>query len=213
MPNWCYTKYIFHGSEKHLTTFREKIHEWTSTEFMNSYFGTKWLGNIVIGAGFKDRIDNSNESMRIRCRGSLLELGEVEDTSLSLSTETAWVPMPYMWQLIINKLGLHIHFSYFAEEPGMELYEIYDPKNEDFANMDYFINGYLEGVDKNIPYLKWIDEYCECSREVLLQLLQKTLHTNSTDITELIIRMQCFEFGGDSYIRITPICRISAWYS
>lgn len=148
MPNWCSTTYRFHGTQEELETLNEKIKDWTSSSKAKTDFGDPWLGNIVIGAGFKDNIDNPDPSQTIRCRGRLIDISDLNcdtngDYSFDLYTETAWVPMAKMWYKVIESLGLEsVGFSFFAEECGCEIFWIYDPKDyKDFTNEEVWIDA------------------------------------------------------------------------
>lgn len=133
MPNWCATTYVFAGNTDEITMLSDKITEWTSKEFIKTDFNSDWLGNVLYGAGLQDRIDTPESELR--CRGSIMEIGDVYEmengkSAFDISTETAWVPMAKMWEEVIKKLDLDsVRFAYEAEEPGCELYWIYDPDN------------------------------------------------------------------------------------
>ena len=109
MPNWCYTHYTFNGNADDIEAFHNNIEEWTSVDDNRSDFGESWLGNLVEKAGFGKYIaTNCPDGLRIRCRGSIDYIGEVEDSSderksFSLSTETAWYAMPKIFFEIIEK--------------------------------------------------------------------------------------------------------------
>ena len=175
MPNWCSTTYRFRGTKNELELLNGKIKEWTSGSTMTTDFGDSWLGNIVIGAGFKDRIDNEDPSLIIRCRGTLTDIGDVEgdgeNCSLDLWTETAWVPMGIMWQYVIKTLGLNtVGFTFEAEEPGCELYWIYDPNDYgDFLNEEVYIDSFGDNeVDKLSGYY---------TRDIAIRILNDFFHT------------------------------------
>ncbi len=148
MPNWCYTTYRFRGNKDELDVLHDKIVEWISSSTMKTDFGDPWLGNIVIGAGFKDRIDNPDQDLNIRCRGTLADISDLScdnhgDYSFDLWTETAWAPMAKMWDLVIEALELKtVGFTFSAEEGGCEIFWIYDPHNYgDFKDEEVYIDA------------------------------------------------------------------------
>ena len=157
MPNWCSTAFVFHGSKEEVELLNAKINEWTSKSFIKTGFGDPWLGNVLIGAGLKDRIDNFDQNLALRCRGSITDISDVEQAgdnySFRIDTETAWVPMAKMWEAVINVLNLStVWFTFCAEECGCEIYWIYDPRNYgDFAvdqvHIDSYGNDELEELD------------------------------------------------------------------
>lgn len=157
MPNWCSTTYRFHGTKEELETLNAKIKDWTSSSKKKTDFGDSWLGNIVIGAGLENMIDNPDKSLNIRCRGTLIDLNDPTcendgDYTFELWTETAWVPMPKMWLKAIEALNLKtVGFSFFAEEPDCELYWVCDPHGYgDFLDEQVYIDGSGDSKAENI---------------------------------------------------------------
>ena len=149
MPNWCFTSIIFHGEKEEIEKLRSNIDEWTKENLKPNGFGPGWLGNILCGAGLRDRINVSEN--RIRCRGSLIDLGKIYDdergnSAFHIQTETAWAPMVKMWDEIFKVMGYKsINFSFISEEEGMCEFFVYDPY-DDFIEED--LTKY-EKVDKS----------------------------------------------------------------
>lgn len=209
MSNWCFTNYIFHGSKEEIKDFHNKITEWTSNNYMENGFGERWLGNVVCGAGFEDRINSENN--RIRCRGSIswfelnhdIDSDEFDEGLLYMDVETAWSAMPIMWKLIIEKMGYKtIGFSFISEECGMEIYDIFDPYG-DFPEK-YNVDIYLEGEDAKNPALQRIgDTRYYTTDEYLIADLQTLLGTDNDNLQELISAAEHYPFEDeDSYISI-----------
>ncbi len=176
MPNWCHTTYIFKGKTNELKTLHDKIIEWTSKEFIETSFGENWLGNILYGAGLKDRIDNPNAGEILSCRGSLIDISDyIYDEGFKVWTETAWVPMAKMWNAVIEKLDLQsVGFSFEAEEPGCEIFWIYDPHNYNCFNEEVYIDSYgnmeldeLDGYYKEQDAIKYLNEFFNTQFESL----------------------------------------------
>ncbi len=148
MPNWCNTIYKFRGDRNELETLYNNIKDWTSRSLAENGFGNNWLGNIIHGAGLADRIDNPDKNLRLECRGRLIDFGPIEtdndnNSYINAQTETAYFPMAKMWNAVTEKLGLKtINFTFMAEEPGDELYWIYDPNNyNDFDDSKVYIDA------------------------------------------------------------------------
>lgn len=190
MPNWCFTQMIFHGEKKEIEDFHNKIEEWTSKNYEANGFGTGWLGNVLHGAGLGDRVDS--ETNRLRCRGDITFIGEIDtyddggETTFNLDTETAWGPMTVMWSEVINIMGYKtIGFSYCAEEPGCEIYEIYDPYG-DFED-EYYVDSFVDGDDtdneKLMKFSTWRDYRND---DDLRTALQEFLETDEDDLETLI---------------------------
>ena len=121
MPNWCYTKYCFYGDSAAIKTLGKDIKRFTSKNYRENDFGKNWLGNVLLGYGF------AYEGNSFSFRGSILDMEEGKDC-LFLSTETAWAPMPEMWDAIFEKHfkaedeTILISYVFLSEEPGCALY-------------------------------------------------------------------------------------------
>lgn len=206
MPNWCFTQMIFHGEKKEIVDFHGKITEWTSKNYEENGFGTAWLGNVLHGAGLGDRVDS--ETNRLRCRGDITYLGEVDAfdgsdvATFNLDTETAWGPMCLMWSEVINAMGYTtVGFSYCAEEPGCEIYEIYDPY-DDFLD-EYYIDIYVDGEDTNNEDLMRLYSVRDCCDDTLRSMLQTFLKTDECDLKTLIGHAENYKFKSeDTYLYI-----------
>lgn len=216
MPNWCYTQMIFHGEQEEINSFHSKIEEWTSKNYQENGFGVNWLGNVLHGAGLGDRIDSG--ANQLRCRGDITYLGEVEtfkdsnEATFNLDTETAWCPMIIMWDTIIDTLGYKtIGFSYCAEEPGCEIYEIYDPYGE--WDLEYRTDMYLGGQDfdnEDLMQIWNVQEYsCDESLKTALQALLKT---DEADLKNLIDAAENYKFASDdSYMYIHKYTQVDSF--
>lgn len=207
MPNWCFTQIIFHGEREEIEDLHKKIEEWTSKNYDKSDFGHRWLGNVLHGAGLGHRVDSITN--RLRCRGDIAYIGEVDtfggsdEATFVLDTETAWGPMCLMWSEIIKAQNYKsIGFSYKAEEPGCEIYEVYDPYGDFWEK--YYIDIYLEGDDLQNEKLREIYDvrYYEDGDDLKAEL-QAILETDEDDLKTLIHNAESFKFKNeDSYLYI-----------
>jgi hypothetical protein len=199
---------IFHGEKEEIKDLHSKIEEWTSKEFRKSDFGSIWLGNILHGAGLGHNIDAGDD--RFRCRGSITYFGELEtfkdsdEATFNLDTETAWAPMCSMWREVIDTLDYKtVGFSYCAEEPGFDIYEIYDPYG-DFG-MEYRVDMYVGGQDfenKELMRIYDMQEYCD--DDSLKTALQELLKTDDSNLESLIEAAENYKFESDDsflYVR------------
>lgn len=199
MPNWCYTNIIFHGDKTEIEDFRSKVDEWTSKILRPSDFKEAWLGNILEGAGLGDRIDSTENGLR--CRGWINYIGEIEygedDACFLVDTETAWAPMMKMWAEVIKTLGYKtIGFSYQSEEPGMALYETYDPYG-DFPEQ-WYVDIFIEGEDLNDKKLMELYDDRWYSTESGLKIaLQTLLDSEEDDLKTLIDKAEKYPFKNE----------------
>ncbi len=202
MPNWCFTQMIFHGEKEELNDLHSKIEEWTSKNYDENGFGVNWLGNVLHGAGLGHQIDSDTD--HLRCRGDITYLGELEtfpdseEALFRLDVETAWCPMVLMWKAVIEEMKYQsVGFSYCAEEPGCEIYEIYDPYGGDFTDK-YYIDIFLEGDDeKNEKLLKLYDYRDYDNDDELRDALQALLETEEEDLKTLIDLAQNYDFKNE----------------
>lgn len=94
-----------------------------------------WLGDIVTYFG------GNNEE--VECRGTINHLDLLSDTIIWVVTDTAWVPMPEMWDLAIKDYP-SLKFYYLSEECGCEIYINSDSTGEYF---DALYNVDHMGID------------------------------------------------------------------
>lgn len=207
MSNWCFTKIIFHGEKNEIKDFYEKIEKWTAEPLRPNDFKEDWLGNILIGAGLGDRINSETHSLR--CRGWITyteydeENADEGEAFLYVDTETAWCPMMLMWVAVLDVLMYDtIGFSYIAEEPGMELYEICDPYGDFYER--YYVDVWVEGEDEeNEELMRLYDDRYYSSDEDLKTSLQKFLNSEEDDLKTLIEKAESYDFKHKgSYISV-----------
>lgn len=212
MPNWCSTKFVFTGNAQDITDIYNKITEYTSSSIGKSDFGNCWLGNVLIGFGFGDKIDSKTD--RLRCRGSITDIGEIEDYYDSFSfefwTDTAWCPMVRMWNEIIAKhYDNRISVSWLAEEPGCCLYETNDM--DMFGHDRYWLEWSLEEHDE------WGTDYCstaEAAADIINNLIAK-YNLDIESVTAEHIRdlencgKDCILSGDDWSITCIPLIEVN----
>lgn len=178
MPNWCYSEYAFTGPKIALEDLHEKINRYTSkprydgSEVKHYCFGRFWLSNIVGGFG----LDPEQE----RCRGEVFDIN-LTDEALFVSTETAWSPMPTMWENILEKHyaddnGVpYVSFVFAAEEPGMCIYVNTDTEHW------FFREKYLLSDNNKIQEYVNADEVAE-----ICDWLRVTYHLEGENLEELV---------------------------
>ena len=172
-PNWVYTTYVFRSKEKELILdFQNKLSTWTKEETLSkdAWNGSPyWLGNILLHVGFghDNKLSNFTEC---RYRGAIDEIGEVEEGYLRgerffyfrVVTETAWIEMPKMWDLIIQKLYTEkIEFGFIAQEECYEFVDRYRPDILELIGISidekYWADSYID--DYNYENYKWLGDF------------------------------------------------------
>lgn len=184
MPNWCYTNInICHNDKDKLKDFFDKVEEWRQKPYKKNDFDTYslgWLGNIVGNSGLAEWKDNDFVPS-IRCRGSL-QTFELKENSINIDTETAWGPMLKMWQLLCEKYLPGADIYYTAEECGNGLYQTNDP--------DVIGKYHIDVYDTPPDGFEDIDSEYEASLEYTVDVLQRILKTDESDIDKLIDKLE-----------------------
>jgi hypothetical protein len=168
MPNWCLTNITINGNENDLKVFDKLLDQWTSRNYIKNGFGHSWLGNIVLGSGI-GTVDTNPET-DIRCRGSITQK-QLCDDMLDIQMETAWVPMLDMWVKLVEKFIPEADITYTAEEHGCGIFCTNDPDLVD----KYVVDSWDDDIESD-----W-----EMEEKTLIEILQKLMNTNETDIYKL----------------------------
>lgn len=200
MPNWCMTTMFFTGEEDELEKLKALIEKWTSKNYLKNDFGTSWLGNVVLGAGF-----SLND---FECRGSILYIEDIlldDDNNLpflQIECESAWIPMPEMWYAIVGKYASNCKVYWYAEEPGCELYQTNDI-DKLFFKEDYVVEYYPDDKNKD----KFTDIFEECTDTYTAKQLTEALHKvyPGDSLDNMIQRLNNEELPGVCDINIHEI--------
>ena len=196
MANWCFTKItINHEDESKLKELERLINEWTSKNYKENGFGLNWLGNIV-GNSSIGTVDENPET-DLRCRGSLQYM-ECIDNQLIIDTETAWSPMLKMWQKLLDKYLPDAELIYTAEECGAGLYSTNDPCMQGCYYVD---NWNIKDVDSDM----------EASETYVVEILQKLLETDESDVEKLIGMFEDSEHSDNMSIHKWDFDEIDVW--
>lgn len=94
-----------------------------------------WLGDIVTYFG--------GNNQKVRCRGTMDTIELISDEIIFIITDTAWYPMPEVWNLAIKDYP-SLNYYYLSEECGCEIYINSDPTGEYF---DALYNVDHMGID------------------------------------------------------------------
>lgn len=194
MPNWCCNEERITGSREEILPLHKKLLEWTSRNYMENGFGHLWLGNIVLGAGFK--VDGNGKNY-LRCKGALLEepmLYDDEETPcISFSSETAWAPLDVTWQRILERHASSCRYIFRAEECGMGYYATND-RDGTFFPEDFLIDCYMEEPCK-VPK-ELLDATGYETEAWMREFLQKLLKLQSNDTDGLVKRFNHLSKNG-----------------
>lgn len=107
---------------------------------------------------------------------------DVDNPQLMIQTSTAWEPMLQMWQALLDKFLPDAELVYEAEESGCAVYMTNDEKLRDTYIIDAFD---MEDIDSD-----W-----EANEEEVVNLLQKLLKTEETDVKTLMPKLCSSKYG------------------
>lgn len=205
MANICFTEFLFHGLAEEISDFYNKLKDWTSRPIGES-LEADWYGNILWGAELQHLIGTFGGNGAVRCAASIVSVEDYDDlfdgnASFRVFVESKWTPMGKMWEAVIQKLGYKtVKFAYRAEEPGSDIYQLYDPNRLGMYADPYYITAYLaeepEEVTSHFKDFAWDGEsdlYFE-SEERLVEFLQKLLNSTSATIEDLRTELETHKF-------------------
>lgn len=232
MPNWVFNENVFYSTNKdHIKDFHEKLTQWTSKPAMEykdliGFVGSRWLGNILISAGFP--FDEVDSRLHGRCRGEVANIGDIDEMILdgknysffTVSTVTAWERMSRMWLNILKKHygeNNDIGLAFTSDEESTEFFEMYNPDNimrlVGYTGQEkYAVTKYLdvpsnfdfdeldEKTQELISYLPEDDEKLETEEEViemLSNILQKTIKPEKLDEKLNGYLLECIDILGN----------------
>lgn len=172
MPNWCRTTITIDcKDEKESKKLHDLIDGWISSSEIETDFGDRWLGNIVIKSGI-NTLEEVEDGTSVRCCG-WVECLIRNGSTVYVDTGTAGSPMLRMWLDVIDRYAPDAELTYVAEESECELYATNDTE---YAGM-YFIE-YAD--DRDILYdltefeaLSYIEEDLGSSVEGDIKKLSK----------------------------------------
>ena len=139
MPNWCSNQIAFYqddGGCALLEAFHADIQKYVNYRDPDTGRYSNWAGHWLES----NRINPDSVS----CRGSF-DSCELYSDHVIIFMETAWGPIPELWEKLAEKYGLY--YVYIAEECGCELYINTDSAGRFFSTkfvLNYFELDYLE---------------------------------------------------------------------
>lgn len=212
MPNWARTEYVFHGPEAEIKTLKNLVEYATSEafaktpEYVESDFGSDWLGNLACAQGKRDYI---NSDPRYKCRGWLYynEEDQEDEQSLHLTTETAWSYMEDYFDVILeNADPKNITYSFYCVEEGNGLFVIHNA--DDYTDFEdkIMVDSCIEGDSEIERRLENISGYYSNNKD-LVDAMNDCFGTSLRTIEE--VKDFCSVFNMDdsfeSFILINEI--------
>lgn len=154
MPNWCSSVYQIQfdnvNDAQKCRDFLDRATAETERNTLGQGFGTMWLGNLLLEAGYPYRyktvnagsvnerkeieIGDKDHPINFRYRGEISYYDYADDV-VTIDTETAWAPMPEAIAVMLTALGHRmgedgqfegLTVQWYSEEPGCEYYAASD---------------------------------------------------------------------------------------
>ena len=194
MPNWAYNNEVIYGPKKEIESLHKNLINWTSVNYEENGFGLKWIGNIVLGAGFKVPKEfnplKPYDVDNLPCRGDIIDDFEVTDcdndfAKITFSSETAWCDVHETWDIILKKHAPNCKYYYMTIEQGMGLFFIHDC-DQAFFPYDYHVEVYDFSENKKKTFSFEPGYY---NHEDLVYELQKFLKSDEEDLYSLISKI------------------------
>ena len=155
MANICLTYYVIEGEKEEVKDLYKKLNRLLEMEksLLENGFGKGWLGNIVGLFG--------GDTKKTPCRGDFSNLDiDANGTLLYLNTETSWVDMPEVFDLVMSKYKT-LSYYFRAEECGVAYHATNDVEGK------YFSERYV--VETSLSCMRIfenVEEICNCFEEL-----------------------------------------------
>ena len=175
MPNWAYTSYRIVGKKEEVQDLYSKIQQLQNMEepLEPNGFGNLWLGCLVTILG--------GDWNKIYCRGHIIDYS-LDDSVLSIDTETAWSEMQEVRQFI-QQIYPSLEILYYEEEPGWGIYQTND-HDKRFFSFRYILDD-LEGDGPE--YYDDIDSLLKAASEIFGKELRIM-----ANLEEIVNESDCF---------------------
>ena len=222
MPNWCYSTIVFRGDAQEVRTLYNLLddcethpEQFANSKYPKTDFGSKWLGDPLVKVGLQDCIDSANAERNLKCRGEILDFEyhryeNSDEADLMIQTYTAWCPMIRMWHKIIDALKLtSVEFCAEAEEPGLELYVIYDPHGLGYFSDEIYVDTFLPEPQKCPELLLDFDEVRYMDEETFLSVVRESSDKEIKDIKEAIAFVKSLndKIGEENFVYVHQFVR------
>lgn len=192
MPNWCRTEIRYVSDDKKsLSDFVKKLIEWRErgwTKRRGYRPETLALQSGVAHEEYVDKIVDA-EGHEIYCRGEIFEISPHAD-GLHIIIMEAWSPHLRLRELLRRQYLPNAELLFTASEPSEGILFTNDPQYKDMCQ-----------VDTTADWFKFDFNTHTVPEQNIVKILQTELHTDKTDIDELIEMHQNSEHADDLFVR------------
>lgn len=150
MPNWSKTKYVITGSVEDISKLNSVFEKVSNNETNKSGdFDNHWLGFVV------KELDGDEED--IFCRGWFESVKLKNETTLTLTTFSAWSPCFELFELITKQFST-LNYFFICAEPGNEVYLTNDKEKKYFKYGKKYSIINKEDIEQSIKIEKWLSK-------------------------------------------------------
>lgn len=186
MPNWCHTNInIYSENLQVIFELHAKIKYFAATLCHAACYEPRWMGNLLMHTGCS--LADIKAQKYGYVQGYIMDIDDckVEKgiASFSMDISDKWTPDIKAVTTLLKRLFPQeaINLAYTAEEPGLELFEKYDPD-------DLFYNNYEYYVDYDLPDEDCLALYPEIIQEPGVHTMLDLISAFGTDSFENIER-------------------------
>lgn len=211
MPNWCYTEYEFYGTENEIDKLEDFLDRsfaaWEKSSRKQPGMFDCWLGALVMQVcsdrGITDHEEIDKAIERLSVRGEVSYIERPSDCVLEIGTETAWSPMHGVWDYVLEHLGIEdVSMSYYAEEPGVGIFEVSGKDGTCFEGFDYAVMSYIDSDE----YKAWdIEDKGHIFSAKKLEDSLRGIFDTSASLESMLSMVEDFEFDDGSYFDVFKI--------
>ena len=186
MPNWCRTEIRYlSDNKKSLSDFEKKLNEWKEQE-------TYYLETLALKSSVAQKKDNriiDEEGHEVYCRGQITDIS-LENDYLYIEIWEAWSPHLRIWDLLRKKYLPNAELLFTADEEGEDILFTNDSSYEGIYCIDILEDWFSEE-----DFLKVFNlDVHGTDEKTLADMLRRILHSDKTDIDELISNYENSEY-------------------
>lgn len=186
MANICVNEYYFKGDEKALEKLFDLFEE-----------------NDSLAKTFKNnKIEGADKAKGIIC--------DIDRESWYITIDTPWHPYRETIDSLISYTGENIQYCCYSEEPGCEIFQVYDPDNLGaFDDWEYVLRYNLCGKDEGgkLTELQRFDSYF--SEDFFLALVERISGKVPTTVDDGLSILRSLKRDDNTEIYLNPIKAVS----
>lgn len=202
MPNWCRTEIRYVSNDKKsLSDFVKKLHEWRDKKW------TKRCGyrpeTLALQSGVAHEKGNDKivdaEGHEIYCRGEIFEIS-LDADGIHIIVMEAWSPHLRLWELLKRQYLPGADLLFTASEPSKGILFTNDPQYKNMCQVDTTADWFKK-LARKAHMEKFDFDTWTIPEQDVIKILQTELHTDKTDIDELIKMHRNSEHADNLFVR------------